>query len=211
MWKINSDLSQVFVRRFLKMSRIGLVMSLSACSQNPSPIHFYMLEPIETEAISVEMSQALSIALSPLQLPRYLNRTSIISRAQPRVYDIDPYQRWAENLSDMLNRIVPYNLQQLTKAVIIKTRSSSVKRKADLHLKIQIFQFHINESQEAVLTATWGIQTSKGKRINSTQTYIQAILTDRTEDRIQALNETVNQMSRDIAAHLLRQQTQPIE
>lgn len=205
MLKIKSGLAFINRRCFFRIGGMGLALMLNACSQTSSPIHFYMLEGIEIEPSSADSFQTMSIALWPLQLPRYLNRTSIVSRTEPMVYRIDSYDRWAENPAEMLNRILPYNLQKLSGADVFLTRSSKLKRDANLQLKIQIFEFHVNESENAVLTAAWQILTPKGDTFNKTKTYHQKIETDRMEDRVKAMNETVNQMSRDIASHLTEQ------
>ena len=185
--------------RFIPL--FGLLLLLAGCfGKSPSP-DFYLLEPLaDTHAAAQNQDmQPPVIALSPVSLPKYVDRTQIVQATGKNSYQLNESQRWAEPLSDNINRILAENLTRLIPANIVSPNSSNLARQAEIRIQVTIAEFHVTPEQSALLRAQWSIR--QGDKIAITRQHEYHLPASATDYKlmVNALNGCVDQLSRDIA------------
>lgn len=171
------------------------------CSTPPS--RFYLLEPIPNIANQESLGKSkILVALAPVKIPKYADRPQIVSATAKNAYQLSELNRWAEALDFNISRVLAQNLSLLTPAEVFLTNASNLAKEADFRISVSIFEFHVDPQGQAGLTAQWQV-TQGGDRLLSRQ--ISYRLPASTSDyglMVEALNECLNRMSRDIATSL---------
>lgn len=183
---------------------IAVLLTLAGCIGGSSPKErFYMLEPLsgvgqpgpETEELGI-------IGLRPVKLPAYLDRPQIVRSIGKNTYQISEFHRWAESLEQNITRVLVQNLMQLVPARIYLSRTSSQARQAQVNLAVTLFEFHIDPQGMATMSARWTVTDNIATLSSREMSYqLKASNTDYGL-MVAALNECVNQLSRDIAQSL---------
>lgn len=177
------------------------LLLLSACiGKSPRP-DFYLLEPLADSAPAPlnQDAQRPLIALSPVSLAKYADRTQIVQSTGKNSYQLNETQRWAEPLSDNINRVLAENLMRLIPADITSPNSSSLARQAERKIHVAIVEFHITPEQTALLRAQWSIRQADKTVVSHQSEYrLPASSTD-YKLMVGALNGCVDRLSRDIA------------
>jgi uncharacterized lipoprotein YmbA len=175
---------------------------LGGCfGKSPTP-DFYLLEPLE-ETRSAPSMQAVQqrpiIALSPVSLPKYADRTQIVQSTGKNSYQLNETQRWAEPLSDNIDRVLAENLARLIPADVVSPNASSLARQAEIRIQVTIVEFHVTPEQSALLRAQWSIRQGD-KTITTRQSeYRQPASSTDYKLMVNALNGCVDRLSRDMA------------
>lgn len=188
-----------------------LLLSLAGCFGKSPPPDFYLLEPLtETGATPRAQQQAQRpvVALSPVSLPKYVDRTQIVQATARNSYQLNENQRWAEPLSDNIDRVLAENLARLIPADVVSPNSSSLARQAEIRIQITIVEFHVTPEQSALLRAQWNIRD--GDKIAESRQSEYRIPASSSDYRlmVNALNGCIDRLSRDVA-DAARQQIQP--
>ncbi|MGY6277212.1 PqiC family protein [Methylomonas sp. MgM2] len=189
--------SQTVARLFLFV----LLISQSACIGTTPPSQFYLLEPapvgINQAAVAAPNKPAISLA--PIRIPRYLDRAQIVTATGKNTYRLDELHRWAEGLDDNMTRVVLQNLSDMVPADVVVSRH---ERGSKMRLVVTILEFHIDSAEQAVLSAQWQISKGDETLLSRQQTYKLPADKDDVPAEVEALNQCLNQLSRDIATAL---------
>lgn len=184
--------------------RCLLILPLSlqvACLGKTPPSQFYLLEPLAETATAQTSANAakITLALSPVRIPHYLERPQIVTAAGKNTYQLDELHRWAESLDDNMTRVMLQDLTTLVPADVVMSTTNRA-RQAEFHLSVNVLEFHVDPQDQAVLSAQW--QVSKGKDVVLSQktSYHVPVGKDDVQLKIEALNQCLNLLNREIAA-----------
>jgi uncharacterized lipoprotein YmbA len=181
----------------------GLVLLFAACGSSP-PARFYSLQALDL-AYQPDAKEAVVMYVGPLRLPEYLARPQIVTRGDGSEMLIDDYHRWAEPLEDAIPRIVAVNVDNLVEGVIVVAFPSSNVLESDYRLQGSIVRFDADATGRAVLIAQWGISKPDGDFLVPPRKSRYEALASPTGDPgavATALNDTVAQFSREVAAEI---------
>ncbi|MCQ2915006.1 MAG: PqiC family protein [Alphaproteobacteria bacterium] len=130
---------------------LGIVCILCSCGTS-KPVKFYMLDD---ENIPNETKGNTPIfLLENISIPGYLSRPQIATRKDNRVY-YDEYNRWGDNLQDMLPQVLSYQINNIANKTLVKT--ANYRNQIKYKLYVEINRFDSVEGKSAVLDAWWGI------------------------------------------------------
>ena len=85
------------------------------CSGRSAPARFYMLAAVPHSPVatpSTESGRAPELGVGPVTLPRYLERTNIVTRRGMEM-EVAEFDRWVEPLSESVPRAIAANLATL--------------------------------------------------------------------------------------------------
>ena len=190
----------------MKSTRIlvtGLVLLLAACGSSP-PARFYSLQPLDLD-YQADADDAIVMYLGPLRLPEYVARTQIVTRGDGAEMIVDDYHRWAEPLDDAIPRILAVNVDNLVDGLIVVAFPGGNLVEAEYRLQGSIVRFDADAAGRAVLIVQWGIATPDGDIFVPPRRSHYEAQVSRTGDPgavATALNDTVAQFSRNIAAEI---------
>lgn len=183
-------------RRALALTALVL---LSACGSSPA-VKYYLLESsaVAPDEVSAVQQRPL-ILLAPVRIPRYLDRSQIVTANTDKTYQLSELHRWAEGLDHNLTRVLQQDLSRLLPANLVMNASSDA---AGLKLAVSILQFHVDSGGQALLEAQW--QISRGNQLLTVQQqrYRQAASTSDYPRMVAALNGCLQLLTDDLAQSL---------
>ncbi|MGZ4981369.1 MAG: PqiC family protein [Methylobacter sp.] len=182
-----------------------LLLSLAACVGGSSPAsQFYMLEPISGVGHKSPSGAAKKpvIILSPVRIPHYVNRPQIVTATGKNAYQLSELNRWAEALDHNIGRVLAQNLIILVPADVSFSNISTTANPANFGVSVNILEFHTDPQGQAGLTAQWHITRSDGTLVDQQVSYRAPASTSDYRIIVEALNECLNRMSRDLAVEI---------
>lgn len=91
---------------------LGILILISSCAGTPSS-KFYTLSPTTDQVSNLPEKNPLSIAISPIKFPDYLDRTQIVTRPSPNTIKVSEIHRWGGSLSSNFVQVFGENLSAL--------------------------------------------------------------------------------------------------
>ena len=184
--------------------RSGWLLLLTGCLGGTTPpAQFYLLEPVNlpTNSPMVAVNKSL-IALGPIRIPHYLDRPQMVTASAKNVYQVNELHRWAEPLDGNISRVLQQNLAVLIPAEVVLNNASNLAKQARYRLSVNILEFHVTPQSQASLTAHW--QITEGETLHTSRQVAYQLPASTTDYRVmvEALNECLNRMSKDIADEL---------
>lgn len=195
----------MYVSRFIYYLLLSCwLLSLTGCIGGKTPpSQFYLLEPLGAD-ISSPVSEGIKpvVALGPVRIPRYVDRPQIVTATGKNAYQLSELNRWAESLDGNISRVLAQNLTQLASVDIVLVNGSNRARKANLRVSVNILEFHVNPAGQAGLTAQWQIMRGTDAVVSRQASYRSPASTTDYRVMVAALNDCLNQMSRELAGAL---------
>jgi uncharacterized lipoprotein YmbA len=140
-----------------------LLASLLGACNTTSPSTYYMLTASGTRTPSGSMP---SLGIGPIEVPQYLNRNGIVYGTDNNQLVISSYERWAEPLSDGIERVLGFNLALAMDTQSLQTYPWARGQGPDYGVQVNVLSMDANES-EASLVAEWRIRAPTDKRMVS--------------------------------------------
>ena len=187
-----------------------LPLVLAACAGAPPPTLYVLESPAAplakapAKAAPDGAAQRLVVALGPVTVPDYLDRTDIVRRTTGNQLAFDTDERWAEPLRSGLQRLLTAALADRLGPGYWVTAGSGRAARVDIEVPVDIEAFEENAEGQAVLTATWEVRTA-ARTTRERTAYHRAVASGRAEDRVRALSADATDLAADLAAAILRQ------
>lgn len=187
--------------RNLQSYLLLLVMSLllAGCGKTVQP-KYYLLTPTTGDVVTSDLQQ-LSIFLGPVSLPKYLDRSQIVTRHGELQLDLADSHRWAEPLQDNFSAVLAEDLRQrvhLARVIVFPARQ---EKDLDYRVTVNVIRFDTDDRGDAILSADWSIQDEKSKLIITSKRgsyrYVISPASGYTEI-VNALSNTIGQLGEDI-------------
>ncbi len=140
--------------------RSGLVMSLllAGCVGSTPPARFFTLTPEidESERASVYIGVD-TVGVGPIELPRYLIRPQMVSRAEDNRLIVDEFARWGDTLDLQLGRTVTQNLAMLCQDTLVLPFPWRTDFEPDLRVIADVTRFEADDTGVAQLDIRWAV------------------------------------------------------
>jgi len=182
-----------------------LLLSLASClGGTSSSSQFYMLEPISDagQQSPAQTTDKQVIILSPVRIPHYVDKPQIVTATGKNAYQLSELNRWAESLDHNIGRVLAQNLTVLVPAEVFFSNNSTTAERANFRVSVNILEFHAAPQGQAGLTAKWQITQSDGVTVNRQASYRAPASSSDYRLIVEALNDCLNRLSRDLAIEL---------
>lgn len=193
------DLTKLVIRTAV----LSLPWLLAGCVGSTPPARFYLLEPLASNnSTTAVVADKPILALVPVKIPHYLERAQLVTASGKNTYQLDELNRWAESLDDNITRVMLQELSGLLPADVVLSTSQRAKQ-ATLRLAVSMLEFHIDPQGQAKCVAQWQISKGEEVIVSKQSSYqVPASLND-AQIKVQALNQCLNQLNREMAAALV--------
>jgi uncharacterized lipoprotein YmbA len=201
----------LFLRRLVLAAPVAALLALGACASTPS--RFYILNPLSpSEAIpATAAAQGPVIAVGPVTLPKYLDRPQIVTRASRNQLTLGEFDRWAEPLQDNVSRVLAENLARLVPTDHILLQTWPRPANLDYQIKVEVLDFDGGLGGESVLLALWSLLDGAERPLITRRASLQTPVGGRDyEAMVQAMNQMIDALSRDIAAAIQHQASRAV-
>jgi uncharacterized protein len=200
-----------FLRRLVLAAPVAALLALGACASTPS--RFYILNPLSTsEVIPAEAAaQGPVIAVGPVTVPKYLDRPQIVTRASRNQLTLGEFDRWAEPLPDNIARVLGENLARLVPTDHILLQTWPRPATLDYQVTVEVLDFEGGLGGESALLALWSLLDGAERPLITRRASLQSPVGGRDyEALVQALNQMLDALSRDIAGAIQRQASRAV-
>jgi uncharacterized protein len=192
-------------RRLAVMTLIGSLLGLGACAGTPS--RFYLLTPLSPSETNpaTPAAQGPVIGVGPVTLPKYLDRPQIVTRISRHQLALGEFDRWAEPLQDNVTRVLAENLARLVPTDHILLQTWPRPADLDYQVKVEVLDFDGGLGAESVLLALWSLLDGAERPLMTQRASLHTAVGGRDyEALVQAMNQMLDALSRDIAAAIQR-------
>lgn len=129
---------------------------LTACAGGKAPHKTQYLLPLEVPTGVARFDAPVKVGLSSLNIADYLSsNTGVVVEVEPGTVRPARYHKWAEPLTESLNRVLRAQVSSALGFDI--SADTSQRSRWDLILDIQIDRLHGNLEGEAILVAHWRV------------------------------------------------------
>jgi len=179
------------------------VLTIAGCATTPPPTYFQLEEPANVQLSGVE--RGIAVGVGPLNLPAYLDRPHIVTRATEHRLELSEFNRWAEPLKDSMLRVIAVNLSnqlETTRVFALPRRRPVVP--IEFKVEINVARFDGTLGGEVMLVARW-ILLGKEDQLISTKV---SIIREQSggggyDALIKAQNRTLHKLSNEIVEAIL--------
>lgn len=185
---------------------IALMLSIlcSACTRT-APTKFYLLSPLAAEQPPSQQSQTttanLTLILSPIELPAYLDRPQLVTRNSIHEIRLSDLHKWAEPLETQVKVTIKENLAALRPDLLLSTHANYHPTAQAIQLAVNVLRFDGQPGQETVLVARWSLTHPSAIQpyLNQTSVYREAVPQNDFPSLVAAQSRLLERLCRDIA------------
>lgn len=183
---------------------LGIFMFIGGCAGTPSS-KFYTLSPITDQANQLDNlppKPPLSIAISPIKFPDFLDRSQIVTRPSPNTLKISEFHRWGGSLSSNFVQVFGENLSLLlgTDRIFYPRQIETFAIDYRVNLNVKAFEGELGKT--VVLDVDWIVIDQRRKDAAIMQNTIIRELTEGPdyESFVSAQSRALGALSRQIAS-----------
>jgi uncharacterized lipoprotein YmbA len=181
---------------------VAAFLLLAACATTPGA-RFYTLNASPVEA--APKASNLSLALGPIDLPEYLERPQIVTRAGDNRLDVDEFNRWGGRLEEEIARVLVVHLGRRLGTDRVYSYPSRIGADTDYRLVLEFRRFDGVLGGEVVLEAAWSLVDDRNASVLETgqASYRRSLKGPDYADYAAALSALLARLGDDLAAALV--------
>jgi uncharacterized lipoprotein YmbA len=184
-----------------------VLLILTGCLGTKGPTQstkFYVLNSLyslEKKETLVAKMPNTTIGVGPVELPKYINRPHIVTRAIQNEIQIEEFERWAEPIDSNFFRVLADNLSILLQTDNIVSFPAKRSTKVDYQVAVTVTRFDGVVGENALLRARWSIYGENGEKklISKHSVYKQPVIGEELKDLVSAQSLALAHFSNDIA------------
>jgi uncharacterized protein len=132
----------------------GLVV-LSGCAAGPPP-NLYVLDLPEIARLA-GIERGLTVGVGPVEMPQYLDRTQIVTRATANRLETSENHQWAEPLRNSVSRVLVVTLARDLDSNRVYLVPRRIRTALDYRVEVDIGRLDGALGEAVVLGARWSI------------------------------------------------------
>jgi uncharacterized protein len=149
----------------LRCLGLGILVLVGGCAGTPSS-NFYTLSPMSDEVVQVKTSSKnhlLSVAIAPIKLPDFLDRSQIVTRPSPNTLKMSEFHRWGSSLSSNFVQVLGENLSTLLGSDRIFYPRQAEVVPIDYRVRLNVKAFEGELGKEVILDVDWVVIDQRRK------------------------------------------------
>lgn len=132
-----------------RRSALLVLVALPAACSSPNPV-LYVLAPVPG---ATHPGAPKVIALRPISIPHYLERSQIVRSSEGYRMDVLPNEWWGEPLDSMMSRILVQELNQRLPGSTAYADSGAISTTADATVEINLQRLDLDRDGAVLLAA----------------------------------------------------------
>jgi len=170
---------------------------------------YYLIDPVEFEALNFISDKALAIEIIDVHIPQYLERFQIATRVGENRLKFSESNQWGENLRKNLMRTLSRNLSRLLSTQDIGTPLNRSSSSPEYRVQLYIEQFERDVDHKVRLSARWqisGKQSSKPLGVYNQDVVSPVIEDNDYEQMVTIMRQLYGDLSRKIAESIIAEE-----
>jgi uncharacterized lipoprotein YmbA len=153
-------------RGLLTSAIIAGLLALAGCADS-QPTRFYTLSALANTPGGTPRTNLpeLTVGIGPVNLPPYLDRPQLVTRAGDNRVVLADFDSWVEPLQGMFARVLAENLALLpgTEDVLLLPQRRDFA--LDRQVEVDVTRFDVDAAGNAVLDARWWVYGRNGEKL----------------------------------------------
>jgi uncharacterized lipoprotein YmbA len=181
-----------------------LLLLLAGCESPPTK--FYTLSNMQLPPGGPSTPRTV-VGVGPVNLPDYLDRPQIVTRASGNRMMLAAFDAWVEPMDGMFSRVLVENLSSLLATDNVVLLPQRRPTPLDYQVEVDVTRFDADATGRAVLDARWKVFGKDGERLieEGRSTIVEpAVGSDSYEDIVAAMSRALGEMSSAIAGTIER-------
>lgn len=141
----------------------GVLLLAAGCGRS-SPTRFYLLTPRPAQN-PVPAAAPLAVGVGPVELPDYLDRTQILTRAGDHEIRFAEYDHWAGSLKNNIAYVMAENLSQRLGLEAVYTYPWRAAVRVGVQVSVSVVRLDADPGGNAVLETRWTLLGDEGRRV----------------------------------------------
>ncbi len=133
---------------------IAIAALVSGCIGSSPTTRYYTFTSAD---FSNKTNGDIKISVGPFEIPDYLNRPHIVVRDQGTSLKILKFDRWAEPLTEAVDRRISRGLSNEVSSALVYQFPSGTDLSPDYRIRARIYTFEANTDGTVVLRLRWGV------------------------------------------------------
>jgi hypothetical protein len=142
-----------------------MTLLLAGCGTSP-PAKFYTLTPVVAQRPPekvVETDKYTPIGIGPVEIPEYLDRPEIVTRAEQNQLILSEFNLWGGSLKADVNRVLIENVSYFLANDGIPVITWKIGIGGTNRVPIQVVRFDGSPNDSITLKARWAVIEKEGK------------------------------------------------
>ena len=190
--------------RNAQLLALGILVLSVGCFRSPNST-FYALTSKHSEGTEALSPTGISIAISSIGFPQYLDDPRMLVRSNGNVIDRLEYDRWAEDLDRNFTRVLVENIAHNLQSSNVFSANTYELRPATYQLQCEVMQFDVSDRGDAVLKVRWAVATSsealRGAPFEVME-FTQRAEKDSPDSNVAALSQLVGKFAEAVSARI---------
>jgi uncharacterized lipoprotein YmbA len=188
------------------MARCGLAALLAAglvgCATTTPESSFYVLSV--GEPVVLTRTAPLNLSIGPIDLPRYLDRPQIVSRAGDSRLEVDEFHRWGGALDEEMSRVLVSQLAGSLLTDRVFSYPSRLSADSDYRVALDVQGFDGARGGTVTLSLAWSLIDDRSGKVLRTEraTYTANVAGEEVEVYVMAMSRALAAFGNDLARAL---------
>jgi uncharacterized lipoprotein YmbA len=177
-----------------------LILAGAGCATVPPPT-LYVLKATDPASATATGPASVTVALGPVTVPDYLDRTDIVRRASDNRLAVADNERWAESLRAGLQRVLVADLAARLGPTVWVSTGAERAGQTDIEVPVDFETFEPDATGRVVLTASWEVRWSHGEHrsVHDRIRHVGSAPIAGTEDQVRTMSDQVADLAADLA------------
>ncbi|GAB0058447.1 hypothetical protein SIID45300_02796 [Candidatus Magnetaquicoccaceae bacterium FCR-1] len=177
---------------------------LAGCAGSGSPpTRFFLLTAQigqEEGRVGMDRKAGLVVELEPVELPQYLNRPEMVTRAGGNRLQLERMNQWGGDLKEDIGRVTMENLGRLLNSERVTLLPGRSEGEPDFRVVTSIHRFEPDETGEVVLEARWILFDGRGGQLETRHVRIvkRAERADDQDALVKAMSQALAEWAREM-------------
>lgn len=184
---------------------IGVAALALGClgGPTPEPEYFTLSAAAGADAAPVALLPELGLVLGPVELPRYLDRSELVTRSGPHRLKVWNLVRWGGSLRSDVARVVADDLSRLLGTARIAVYPSEARFPVSYRVLLELLEFGSAPGQPVTLRARWTLAGADGRALAVGETNLQQPVASASwQDYVAAHRAALGALTHEIAERI---------
>jgi len=144
---------------------------VAGCAQQSQPSSFYVLSyenALDEATSSTTMREGIALGVGPVQLPEYLDRPQIVTRASNNQLTIEEFDRWGGRLRESFTTVLMEVLSAELETDRIVEHPWNSPMQVNYQIIVNVTKFDTDETGRSILEVRWSLVDVRRQSVLST-------------------------------------------
>jgi len=180
-----------------------MILHLAGCGTS-APAKFYTLTSVNIPSLAekrVTLEKYVPVAIGPVEIPDYLDRSEIVTRAEQNQLILSEFHLWGGALKSDINRVLIENISSLFASDGISVVTWKATTTEAYRVLVVLNRFDASPNGNIILKARWAVIEKEGKTF---EFFRESDITLPVKGSsysvvVAAMSEALGELSKDIA------------